>query len=324
MSDSDPLVVLIPVYEDWEPLRVLLPQLDAELDRAGLAARVVIVDDGSPTPAPDGLFDGPGAAIAEVAVLRLRRNLGHQRALAIGIAYLEANVPCRAVVVMDGDGEDAPDVVPRLVARMGELDDSRIVFAARTRRSESLVFRLFYLVFRLVHYSLTGLGVRVGNFSVIPRSLLGRLVVSSDMWNHYAASVHKARIPHDSIPSSRAPRLGGRSHMNFVSLVTHGLCAMAVFGDRIGVRLLIATMVMVAAAVISAVAIFLSYSAGGDSMPAGVIYGLGLLAVLTLQTMLFSFLFVFLILIGRNASDFLPARDHGHFIDGHQLVYPKP
>lgn len=324
MPSADDLIVLIPVYEDWESLRVLLGMLDRELHGAGLAARVAIVDDGSPSAAPGDLFGGSGAAIVEVAVIHLRRNLGHQRALAIGLAHIEANVPCRAVVVMDGDGEDAPAVVPRLVARMDELGDDKIVFAARTRRSESLVFRAFYQLFRMVHYLLTGLGVRVGNFSVIPRRRLRQLVVCSDMWNHYAASVHKARIPFAAIESHRASRLAGESRMNFVSLVTHGLCAMAVFGERIGVRMLIATVVVAALSCVGAAAICVGHAAQGLAMPGWVLWGMGILSVLLLQLLLFSCLFVFLILIGRNASDFLPVRDYVHFIDDLKVVYRKP
>lgn len=311
-ADQD-LILLLPSYDDWEALRRLLPLLDRELARAGLAARVAVVDDGSTTPAPDDLFAG-GEALRDVSVIALRRNLGHQRAIAVGLAWIQANVPCRAVVVMDADGEDAPDVVPRLVARMGELGDQKIVFAARTRRSESTVFRLFYQLFRLVHFAATGLPVRVGNFSVVPRAALERLVVCSDLWNHYAACVHKARIPFELVPSHRAERLGGRSRMNFISLVTHGLCAMAVFGDRIGVRMLIATAVLFTVTLGAGVSAFVVYA--GEPMPFWAQLGLGVLLVVLLQMLLFSLVFVFIILVGRNVSDFLPIRDHAHFVAG--------
>ena len=73
-------------------------------------------------------------------MLRLRRNLGHQRAIAIGLTYIQAQMTTayEAVVVMDGDGEDAPEDVPRLLARLEAEGGRSIVFAERTRRSESL------------------------------------------------------------------------------------------------------------------------------------------------------------------------------------------
>ncbi len=124
-----------------------------------------------------------------MAVLRLRRNLGHQRAIAIGLAYLEAESPaCQLVVVMDSDGEDDPQDVPRLIARAVQTEQQAIIFAERTKRSESLPFQICYHLYRLVHRVLTGRSVRVGNFSVIPRQRLESLVATSELWNHYAAA----------------------------------------------------------------------------------------------------------------------------------------
>ena len=93
-------------------------------------------------------------------------------------------------------------------------------------------------MYRLIHFLLTGVQVQVGNFSVIPATVLRRLVAVSELWNHYAAAVYKAKLPMALIPAQRNCRLEGSSRMNLVALVVHGLSAMAVFGDRIGVRLL--------------------------------------------------------------------------------------
>jgi hypothetical protein len=83
-ADADPLV-LIPIFNDWEVVAELIPRLDAALATRGFTVRLLLVDDGSTDSRPDYLVDDPLAAIREVAILRLRRNLGHQRALAIGI-----------------------------------------------------------------------------------------------------------------------------------------------------------------------------------------------------------------------------------------------
>src|SRR5262249_34330459 len=113
------------------------------------------------------------------------------------------------------------------------------VFAERMKRSESLVFRFFYYLYRHLHFLLTSVRVRVGNFSAIPRQRLESLVAVSELWNHYAAAVFHSRQPYCSIPTQRAHRLSGRSSMNFVSLVAHGLSAISVYREVIGVRLLV-------------------------------------------------------------------------------------
>jgi polyisoprenyl-phosphate glycosyltransferase len=132
--------------------------------------------------------------------------------------------------------------VPRLVAQLQRDKATAIVFAERRRRSEGLLFTILYHTYRLMHKVLTGVSVRVGNFSAVPRHLLSSIVAVSELWNHYAAAVVKARLPYTTIPTRRGTRLHGRSSMRFVSLVTHGLSAMSVFGDAIGVRLLIASL----------------------------------------------------------------------------------
>jgi hypothetical protein len=127
-ADND-LVILAPVYNDWPAVRLLLARLDAELARHRLRARVVLVNDGSFLPAPSSLVDGELSAVSQLRILTLRRNLGHQRALAIGLAFVHARMPCAAVVVMDADGEDDSADVPRLVAEMRGGGETAIVFA---------------------------------------------------------------------------------------------------------------------------------------------------------------------------------------------------
>ena len=333
--EADRLIVLIPIYNDWDAVGLLLPDLDRALSGAGLAADVLLVDDGSTTDAPEAAPDDsrggvprqrsePTHGVGRVNVLSLRRNLGHQRAIAVGLAFIEANLPCRAVVVMDGDGEDDPSDVPRLVQRMAETGDRSIVFAERTRRSESLLFRIGYFLYRHIHRALTGIRVRVGNFSVVPRVQLRRLVVVSDLWNHFAAAVFRARLRFETVPCERAHRLSGTPKMNLVSLTGHGLSAMSVFGDRIGTRMLIASSLLILVSAVAIVGLGVAAVANGASLSGWGAYGAGLLVMVLLQALLFSLVFVFIILASRNTSGFIPARDHVFFVEGLQTSSLAP
>jgi len=320
---NDKLIVLMPLYNDWGALSILLPNLERELNVHGLRANVLIVDDGSTIPVPPIPGENSYTAIQSVDILSLRRNLGHQRAIAVGLSYIEANCPCHAVVVMDCDGEDNPRDVPRLVRECFANDGQTIIFAARTRRAESLAFKFFYHLYRLLHFLLTGVKVRVGNFSVIPWPVLKRLVAVSELWNHYAAAVHKARLPISLLPTQRGMRLEGRSHMNLVALVVHGLSAMAVFGDRIGVRLLIvvsAGMVLAAAALMGVVGIRLFTNL---AIPGWATYASGILLVILIQMLLVILVFAFGILSARDSASFIPGRDYVYLTGGVQRVYGK-
>ena len=230
-QSGDELLVLIPIYNDWAAAGLLLRRLDEVLADAGLTADVLLVDDGATVPLPDCWPGHDWRALGRIDVLSLRRNVGHQRAIAIALAFVDRKRSPHVVVVMDGDGEDAPEDVPRLLACLHQNDHSTIVFAERTRRSESAIFRVFYALYRWAHRLLTGIPVRVGNFSVVPFRLLRRLVVVSELWNHYAAAVFKARLPRACVPTERAPRLAGKSRINFVDLVMHGLSALSVHSE---------------------------------------------------------------------------------------------
>jgi polyisoprenyl-phosphate glycosyltransferase len=320
---EDKLIILMPVFNDWEAVSLILPALDRELTNGGLRAEVLIVNDGSPTPAPSGLGSNLFTAIASIDVLALRRNLGHQRAIAVGLAFVEANRQCRAVVVMDSDGEDDPRDVPRLVWECIAAENQKIIFAARTRRSENLIFRMFYHFYRLVHFSLTGIHVRVGNFSVIPAGMLPRLVVVSELWSHYAAAAHKARFPIGLLPTRRSSRLAGQSRMNFVALVVHGLSAMAVFGDRIGVRLLIVVVIAMGLVIGALTAVICIRLFTSLAVPGWATYVTGFLLVILIQMFFVILAFAFVILAARDTASIIPSRDYIHLTGGVERIYGR-
>lgn len=309
------LLVLMPIYNDWTAVGLHLVGLDRALAGAGVVADVLLVDDGSTMAPPSQWHSAAWLALGRVDVLTLRRNLGHQRAIAIGLAFVDSRLAPAAVVVMDGDGEDAPEDVPRLLACLREHHEASVVFAERTRRSESVTFRFFYVLYRCAHLLLTGIPVRVGNFSVIPASLLRRLVAVSELWNHYAAAVFKARLPRASVPTVRARRLEGTSRMKLVSLVTHGLSALSVHSELIGVRLLVVTAGLVGVTACGLLAvlgirIFTTWAIPGWTSTAA-----GLLLILMSQSVAFAAFFVFLVLHARSQPAFIPLRDYVHFVD---------
>ena len=315
------LMILMPVYNDWQALSLLLPILELELKTAGLRTGLLLVDDGSTVKLPHSLAKIALPSIESIDVLTLRRNLGHQRAIAVGLSYIEANYPNRSVVIMDADGEDCPRDVPRLVHECLAHDNEKIVFAARTRRSEGLIFTFFYHLYRFIHLLLTGIPVRVGNFSIVPTDTLKRLVAVSELWNHYAAAVHKAKLPMALIPTERSERLQGTAHMDLVSLVVHGLSAMAVFGDRIGVRLLILVSLGMLVAVGGMVGVATIRLTTDLAIPGWATYVSGLLLVILMQMLLVILVFIFVILAARNAVNVIPKRDYVHIMDGVQRIY---
>ena len=334
---QDRLLFLLPVFNDWESAAALLPKIEAVLQRAGRRAAVLLINDGS-TSSEDGMLgfglesDSPSnrsnrpqafQCIDAVDVLHLKRNIGHQRAICIGLSFVDAEgkTPGDAIIVMDSDGEDDPEDVPRLLAEFDKRNGTHVIFAERTKRSESMLFRVLYRCYRLLHLTLVGHRVRVGNFSILPASMLPGLTLVPELWNHYAAAVFTAKLQRCAVPTRRAKRLDGSSKMDFVSLVVHGLSAISAFSDRIGVRML-AVIVPLIIAVLTAIGTVVGIRLWTELVvPAWATYGAGLLLVLLLQLLVLAVVFCFVILHGRANSTFLPARDYSHFVDRSQSVY---
>lgn len=307
------LVIIIPAYNDWEVLRLLLAQLDQELSAAAETASVMVVNDGSNTAAD--LADVRLRAIHALDVLHLRRNLGHQRAICMGLAYVEANTNFQHVMVMDADGEDRPSDVVRLLEVSREAGPERVIFALRQRRSEGAVFASFYLIYRVLFRVLTGQVIRVGNFSLMPRAIVRRLVSVSEVWNHYASAVQRARIPCTFLPTDRGQRLAGRSTMNFVSLVAHGMSAISVHAETVGVRMLVLAclmglVILLLMLVVVGVKLFTTLA-----IPGWATFVMGLLSLMLLQVLFMALFFAGTVLHGRNAYTFLPSRDYPYFVD---------
>jgi hypothetical protein len=221
---------------------------------------------------------------------------------------------------MDGDGEDRPQYIVPMLEQAESLDWSHVVFAARIRRLESPWFTFCYHCYRWIHKFLTGVSVRVGNFSVIPKRALSALVVAPELWNHYAASVFRIRIPWATNPVPRAKRYAGHSKMNFVGLMIHGLSAMSLYSDIVGTRLLIAVVALIALDLFGIGGLLLAGFAAG-AIPAWATTAVGISAVVLLQALTFALALAFLILSGRSGASFLPLRDCPLFVDAFEEHY---
>jgi len=189
------IIVLMPLRDDWPSAAELIRRLDKAISSDSFAIEILLVDDGSLQKCDRSNFQHGFSVVRAIRTLRLRRNLGHQRAIAIGLVHIQQTTSCDAVVVMDADGEDTPEGVARLLRAYSNTHGTKAIFAERSRRSESFVFRSFYHLYKFLHRCMTGISVRVGNFSILPYPYLSTLVVMSELWSHYAAAVFRSNSP---------------------------------------------------------------------------------------------------------------------------------
>jgi polyisoprenyl-phosphate glycosyltransferase len=300
------LVIVTPVYEDNEACARLFRELK---NAAGGDAYIVAVDDGSVHTPLDG--DLIGAAGLDGVVLRLKRNVGHQRAIAVGLNFVAAHPgAAERIVVMDSDGEDLPTSVAELL-RLLETDDIDVAVACRRDRVEGLRFRAFYAVYKALFQLLTGRRIAFGNFMALKPAALVRMAAMQELWVHLAACVLASRLRIAQWPQDRGPRYAGRSQMSFVSLALHGFRALTVFAEDVFVRVGVACAV-VAAGSICGVVLAVLLKVLGFATPGWFSIALGILLLVFLQTGTLTLLT--LMLVGRARGRIVAADDWEDYV----------
>ncbi|MCM0034240.1 MAG: glycosyltransferase [Burkholderiaceae bacterium] len=277
MTDSR-FAVVMPIYEDEEASNRLFKELSAEY---GDRVYVVAVDDGSiQQPVQIEALQRHGL---NGVVIQLKRNVGHQRAIAIGINYVADKMPdMPCTVVMDSDGEDTPQSIKQLVEPM-QSSKIDVVVAQRKSRIETLRFKTFYLIYKLLFQFLTGRKISFGNFMALKPAALKRLAAMQELWMHVASCVLTSKLRVQTLPIDRGPRYAGKSKMNFVGLALHGFRALMVFAEDVLVRVgIICALVAVATVMASTVAIGLKLA--GFATPGWFSVALGILLLVFLQT----------------------------------------
>jgi polyisoprenyl-phosphate glycosyltransferase len=232
--------IFTPVYRDVRSFRILrerLLEVLAASDQGTGPVRFVVIDD---TAGQDPEV-GPLAELDDVTVLRPPFNLGHQRALVYALRKaLPQIADADAVVTLDADGEDRPEDLPRLLAALTAKPPAErpAVLALRTKRRESIGFKVFYRLFRLLFRSLTGATVRSGNFAGLPGSIARRALLHPTFDLSYSSAILALDLPIEYVPCERGERYEGRSKMTYGKLAMHGLRMLMPFTDRIAIRAL--------------------------------------------------------------------------------------
>jgi polyisoprenyl-phosphate glycosyltransferase len=166
-------------------------------------------------------------------------NLGHQGALVYALRQMSAIIEDGDfIVTMDADGEDQPEDLPALLAPLlKESDELTLVsLAERTKRQESPVFKLCYLIFKSIFHLLTGSTVKNGNFAAY-RGWTVRHMLFHPFFDYCYSSSLLALAPNKrNVPLARGRRYFGKTKMTWTSLIAHGFRMMLPFSEKIAVR----------------------------------------------------------------------------------------
>lgn len=257
-----------PIYRDTESFLILRERVSEVLGTARCSfdsVEFLVIDDAA--------GEDPDIALLgecdDVTVLTPPFNLGHQRVMVAGLRSVADRLADNDIVVtLDGDGEDRPEDIPRLIAALeAKTESGTAVVARRTHRDVSLRFRLLYLVFRAVYRILTGTTVRSGNFAAYRGSYVRSMLFHPTFDLCYSSSLVVASPNLVYVPCARGARYAGKSKMDTPKLIAHGIRMLMPLADRIAIRSLVLSAMMVGGTLIASALLVVTSARGTAISP---------------------------------------------------------
>jgi len=220
------LSVVAPVYNEVDSVAVLYERLCAAL--TGIPFELVLVDDGS----SDGSADKLEALAADdprVKVVLLSRNFGHQMALTAGLDHARGD----AIVMMDGDLQDPPEIIPQMIENWSEGSD--VVYAVRETREGESFFKLatarwFYKIFDWL--TTVPLRHNSGDFRLLDRVALDALLTMRERSRFLRGMTVWVGFTQSAVLYHRDPRHAGSTKYTLAKMMRFSLDAISSFSDR--------------------------------------------------------------------------------------------
>jgi polyisoprenyl-phosphate glycosyltransferase len=220
--------VVIPIYNEEEILSILHSRVSETVNRITADWEIVYVNDGSKDSSLDILRQFQSQD-PHVVVVDLSRNWGHMGALHAGLETARGD----AVVLMDGDLQDPPEVVSKMVAAW--RGGAQVVTAVRRSRQESrkalaMLFPLFYRVLGAI--SDYPIPLNVGIFGLLDRQVLDSLN-SLREGNRYLPGL-RAWVGYRTVTVyyDRMDRIGGKGKLSFISRIKYAMDAITSFSYK--------------------------------------------------------------------------------------------
>jgi len=267
--------IVCPCYFDVASFERLRDEVGRAL--AGKSYKIVLIDDTA----------GQDPEIARVAggnveVLTPPYNLGHQRALVFALRALADRIDERdQIVTMDADGEDKPEDIGALLQPLEAAPDNlfKVALAQRTRRKETLAFKVLYGFYKLFFRALAGTVIRSGNFVAYRGWLLRNMIFHPFFDYCYSSSFIALPLQVAYVPIARGTRYAGRSKMGFISLVSHGFRMLLPFSERIAIRFIIFAVLLSLAGVAGGATALVLRAQGNPNMLPWALVGLAAVIV---------------------------------------------
>ena len=226
-------IILIPIYNDRESLKLLLENINSEIKDLNHEISIVVINDGSSQQIIDDYQNIEN--IISLEIINMKENRGHTRCIASGLKYIYEKKDFDFVIPMDGDGEDRPVEIKNFI-QLSEQSNDKSIIGERVKRSENLFFKICYQFHKFLTFVFTGHSIKFGNYTCLSKSTVKKLLDEKSTWNSFSGSLKKIEKDLLSIPSIRGKRYFGPSQMSFLNLLKHSLSIISVFRKTVLIR----------------------------------------------------------------------------------------
>jgi glycosyltransferase involved in cell wall biosynthesis len=226
-------IILIPIFNDRESLTKLIEDINFEIKDLTSQISIIVVNDASSQQIIDNYPNIEN--INSIEIINMKENRGHARCIASGLKYIFEKKEFDFVIPMDGDGEDRPEEIKNFI-QLAEQSKEQSIVGERTKRSESLFFKICYQLHKLLTLGFTGHSIKFGNFTCLSKSTVEKMLNEKATWNSFSGSLKKVEKDLLSIPSIRGSRYFGPSKMSFFNLLKHSLSIISVFRKTVLIR----------------------------------------------------------------------------------------
>ena len=227
------IILLIPIYNDRESLKKLIENINYEVKDLNSEISVIAINDASSQQIIDTYQDLENFLSFEI--INMKENRGHARCIATGLKYIFEKKEFDFVIPMDGDGEDRPEEVKKFI-EIAKQNGNKSIVGERTKRSESLFFKVCYQFHKFLTLVFTGHSIKFGNFTCLSKLTIKKMLNEKATWNSFSGSLKKTEKDLISIPSIRGKRYFGPSKMSFFNLLKHSLSIISVFRKTVLIR----------------------------------------------------------------------------------------
>ncbi len=227
------IIILLPVYNDWESLIKVLEEINSVIkDVQKYKFECIIVNDSSTIGKPKIIKP---KSFNSLKIINMKENRGHARCNAFGLRYINSNETYDYVIVMDSDGEDRPIEIKDLINKISENPETSVV-ARRVKRAEGLIFQTLYQIHKLITFIFTGKKVNFGNYSCLTKRDVIILSDKASLWSSFSGSIKKNLTNLNETDSIRGLRYFGPSKMSLFNLIIHSFSIIGVFKYTVFLR----------------------------------------------------------------------------------------